>query len=208
MPVVDMKGKKLKDMELSADVFAEDRINNSLIHEYVVMYLANQRQSGANTKTRGEVRRSGRKLYRQKGSGRARVGDAGSPIRRSGGVAMGPRSERNWSKSMPAKMRKGALASSLSLKAQGGALTSLDAYTSRQMKTKEALAMLTALQLDTTKTLVVLPVYDELLEKSLRNIRHVRWTTAGQLNAYEVMCTKHILFVADAFTHVEGRLIK
>jgi ribosomal protein L4 len=66
MPIVDMKGKKVKDVTLSAELFSEDHINQSLIHEYVVMYLSNQRQSSANTKTRGEVKRSGRKLHNQK----------------------------------------------------------------------------------------------------------------------------------------------
>ncbi len=82
--IVDMKGKKVKGISLPSTIFANDLVNEGLIHEYVVMYLANRRQSPAHTKTRSEVQRSGRKLYRQKGTGRARVGDAGSPIRRKG----------------------------------------------------------------------------------------------------------------------------
>jgi len=74
--ILDMKGKKVGDQKMSKDLFSEETINEGLIHEYVVMYLANQRQSTAHTKTRSEVRRSGRKLYRQKGTGSARVGDA------------------------------------------------------------------------------------------------------------------------------------
>ena len=79
--IVDSKGKA-KERKLSTAIFSDDNVNESLIHEYVVMFLANQRQGTAHTKTRGEVTRSGRKLFRQKGSCRARVGDAGSPIRR------------------------------------------------------------------------------------------------------------------------------
>ncbi len=84
MKMVDMKGKVLADTALSQKLFDDAHINEGLIHEYVVMYLANQRQSNAHTKTRGEVQNSGKKLYKQKGTGRARVGDAGSPIRRKG----------------------------------------------------------------------------------------------------------------------------
>lgn len=80
--IVDSKGKA-KERKLSDVIFSDDNVNEALIHEYVVMYLANQRQSTAHTKNRSEITRSGRKLHRQKGSGRARVGDAGSPIRRS-----------------------------------------------------------------------------------------------------------------------------
>lgn len=79
-----MKGKVLADTALPQNLFDDAHINEGLIHEYVVMYLANQRQSNAHTKTRGEVQNSGKKLYAQKGTGRARVGDAGSPIRRKG----------------------------------------------------------------------------------------------------------------------------
>jgi large subunit ribosomal protein L4 len=80
--IFDNKGKKVGDQKMSKDIFSDDVIDEGLVHEYVVMYLSNQRQSTAHTKTRSEVRNSGRKLYRQKGTGSARVGDAGSPIRR------------------------------------------------------------------------------------------------------------------------------
>lgn len=80
--IKDSQGKHVSDFALSSEICSDDLVNESLLHEYVVMYLANQRVSLAHTKTRGEVQRSGRKLYKQKGTGKARVGDAGSPIRR------------------------------------------------------------------------------------------------------------------------------
>ena len=124
--VMDAKGKKVKDLTLSKDIFDDKLISESLIHEYIVMYLANKRQSSAHTKTRWEVQRSGRKLYNQKWWGRARVGDAGSPIRRSGGVAMWPRKERDWSKNMPVKMKRKALCGALTLKTQAKWITVLE----------------------------------------------------------------------------------
>ena len=96
------------------------------MQQYVVMYLANQRYAIANTKNRGEVKRSGRKLYRQKGTGNARVGDAGSPVRRKGGVAFGPRKNANYNKAMPQRMKSRALLGALSVKARDGELFGLE----------------------------------------------------------------------------------
>lgn len=206
--VVDMKGKKVNDFTLSKDFFGNDIINEWLIHEYIVMYLANQRQSTAHTKTRWEITRSWRKLYRQKGSGRARVGDAGSPVRRKGGVVFGPRSERNRSKDMPTKMKNKALCGALSLKAKAKALLGLKTYTPSVPKTKDMTALLQVLDLDKGKILLVLPGINEVVEKSCNNIPWVDCTTALKLNAYDVMSTKNILFVADAYDILEKRLTK
>jgi len=208
MPIVDMKWKKVKDITLSSELFSDEHINQSLIHEYVVMYLSNQRQSSANTKTRGEVKRSGRKLHNQKWSGRARVGDAGSPIRRSGGVAMWPRAERNRSKDMPAKMKKKALCGAISLKAKSSVLSSLEDYTTKSAKTKDAATLLEAIGLKWQKVLIVLDSANELIEKSFRNISGISYTTSARLNAYDVMCAKHVLFVSWAFDVLHERLSK
>lgn len=208
MSVLDIKGKKVKDIHLSEKIFSDDQINESLIHEYVVMYLSNQRQSPANTKTRGEVKRSGRKLHNQKWSGRARVGDAGSPIRRSGGVAMGPRSNRNWTKEMPAKMKAKALSGALTLKAKAGQVVALDAFAPKEVKTAIAADVLKVIGLANQKVLLVLDGAQEQVERSFRNIDGVSYTTSLQLNAYDVMCAKHILFVSEAYTVLENRLTK
>ena len=172
------------------------------------MYLANQRQGGANTKTRGEVQRSGRKLYKQKGTGRARVGDAGSPIRRSGGVAMGPRKERNRSKDMPAKMRHRALCGALVLKVKSESVLGLTDFASKTIKTKEAATALTNIGLGEKKTLIVFGSTNDVALKSFRNIADLKYTNASQLNAYDVMSSKTLLFIGDAIDQLEGRLAK
>jgi len=204
--ILDMKGKKVGDQTMSKDLFSEETINEWLIHEYVVMYLSNQRQSTAHTKTRSEVRRSGRKLYRQKGTGNARVGDAGSPIRRKWWVVFGPRKNRNWTKDMNAKMKKSALRSALSFKAKAETIFWAEKFALDAVKTKDMATALTNMKLAEKKLLVVLPETNEVLGKSLRNIEGVKYTTSAQLNPYDLMSHKNVLFANDAFAKIEERL--
>ena len=205
--IKDMNGKKVSDKQVDATLFSDDAINESLVQEYVVMYLANQRYAIAHTKTRGEVTKSGRKLYRQKGTGRARVGDAGSPIRRKGGVVFGPRKNASFSKTMPKKMKKRAFISALALKLKAGGVVGLDAYTSDEIKTKVAQAMLTQVGVAQGSVVVVLPEANETIEKSLRNIPKVTFKRADLLNAYDIMTNKNVLFVGDALDRVQQRLL-
>lgn len=204
--ILDTKGKKVGDQKMSKDVFSDDVINEGLVHEYVVMYLANQRQSTAHTKTRSEVRRSGRKLYRQKGTGSARVGDAGSPIRRKWWVVWWPRNTKIWTKSMNSKMKQKALRSAVSLKAKSETLYGLKDLALDAIKTKEVAASFKNMKLHEKKLLVVLPEVDDIATKSMRNISTVRYTTSAQLNPYDLMSNKNVLFVGDAYDRLEERL--
>lgn len=193
---------------MSKDLFSDEIINEGLVHEYVVMYLSNQRQATAHTKTRSEVRRSWRKLYRQKWTWNARVGDAWSPIRRKWWVAFGPRNERNWTKNMNSKMKNRALRSALALKAKSERLFWLDKLELSEIKTKVVVDSLDSMKLWGQKLLVVLPEKVEIAAKSMNNIAWVRYTTSAQLNPYDLMSFKNALFVADAFDKVEQRLTK
>ncbi len=204
--ILDMSGKKVGDQKMSKDLFSDEAINEGLVHEYVVMYLSNQRQSTAHTKTRGEIQRSGRKLYRQKGTGSARVGDAGSPIRRKWWVVRGPRNTRNWTKNMNSKMKHKALRSALSLKAKSETLFGLSDLALSEIKTKTVADGLKNLNLHEKKTLFVLPETSETATKSIRNIEKATFTTSAKLNPYDLMSHKNILFVWDAFEKVETRL--
>ncbi len=138
LDIYGLDGKKKKEVELNEQIFNEANVNESLIHEYLLYQLANARLPIAHTKTRGEVDYSGRKLHRQKGLGMARVGDAGSPIRRKGGVAFGPRNDRNWSKKMPKKMRRKALFGILTKKLLDEELRGVESFDLSEIKTKEA----------------------------------------------------------------------
>ena len=114
--VYDKNGKLASKFDLNPELFSDEIVNPSLIHEYLLLQQANARNVIASTKTRAEVAGSGRKLYKQKGTGNARVGDKNSPIRRHGGVAFGPTAERNFEKTMTKKARKLALNGLLTLK--------------------------------------------------------------------------------------------
>ena len=203
LPLYDANGKKLKDINLNEVIFNDQNINNDLIHEFVVMQLANVRNAIAHTKTRAEVNLSGRKLFRQKWTGRARVGDAGSPIRRHWGVAFWPRNNRNFSKAMPQKMRIKALFGTLTLKARDWEMLGLDKYPFEEIKTKNAYDVISKLGLADSKVLVVIPQSDEVLMKSLRNIPNVKYILANYLNPYDLLTHKKVLFVQDALEKVE-----
>lgn len=140
----DQKGKESGNAQLNADLYNKEVVNTDLIHEYVILQQANKRQSSAHTKTRGEVRGSGKKLYRQKGTGSARVGDAQSPIRVGGGVAFGPSNERNYSKKMNKQMRRKAMRGVISLKAEDNAIAGVKVFGLKAPKTKDAVAFLDA----------------------------------------------------------------
>ena len=114
--VYDKNGKLASKVDLNPEFFSDEIVNPSLIHEYLLLQQANARNVIASTKTRAEVAGSGRKLYKQKGTGNARVGDKNSPIRRHGGVAFGPTAERNFEKTMTKKARNLALNGLLTLK--------------------------------------------------------------------------------------------
>jgi large subunit ribosomal protein L4 len=194
--LLDTKWKKKSS--LSLDALNDSVVNEWLIHEYVVMYLANQRQWWAHTKTRGEVRRSGRKLYRQKGTGNARVGDAWSPIRRSWWVAMGPRSNRNWSKDMPKKMKKKAFLWALTLQAKAENLYAVSGLSYETPSTKSASSFVWAFHAAGKSLLVVTGACDDNVYQSFRNINRTTVLPFASLNAYEVSKYHSILFTNGA----------
>lgn len=187
-----------KKSSLSLDALNDSVINEWLIHEYVVMYLANQRQWWAHTKTRGEVKRSGRKLYRQKGTGNARVGDAWSPIRRSWWVAMGPRSNRNWSKDMPKKMKKKAFLWALTLQAKAENLYAVSDLSYETPSTKSASSFVWSFHTAGKSLLVVTGASDDNVYQSFRNINRTTVLPFASLNAYEVSKYHAILFTNGA----------
>jgi large subunit ribosomal protein L4 len=182
---------------LNADLFADDKVNKTLIQEFYLLQMANARTPIASTKVRGEVNGSGRKLYKQKGTGSGRVGDKNSPLRRHGGITFGPRGVENHSKTMTKKVRKLALNGIITLKAQENALAGL-ALSELQPKTKEALAILNALELNGKKTLLVMKSKNEGIEKSFRNIQKVKYLLLDYLNPRDLLNADKVLFLEDA----------
>lgn len=150
--VLDMKGKKVKDIELNENVFGVD-VNDIVVHTALVNYLANQRQGTGSTKTRAEVRGGGRKPWRQKGTGRARQGSIRAPQWMKGGIALGPK-PRSYKYAIPKKMRKLALKSVLTSKVEEKELIVVDKLELKEIKTKEMVKVLN--NLNTKKALIVL----------------------------------------------------
>src|SRR5919108_6124820 len=153
MPTVkvrNLKNEEVGDLELSDAVFGV-ALNESLIHAAVKAHLAGARQGTVGTKTRGDVSGSGRKLWKQKGTGRARIASIRSPLWKGGGNTHGPQ-PRDWSYNLPKKMRRGALRSALSERVREGNLIVVDSWTLDKPKTKEFVASLESLGLEASKT--------------------------------------------------------
>ncbi len=205
--VYDTKGKVAQTLELPKDIFAAV-INKQLIAQAVRVYLANRRSGTASTKTRGEVAGSTRKIYRQKGTGRARHGGLRAPIFVHGGIAFGPK-PRDFSLKFPKKMKKQALSSALSLVYKNGGIKVVKGLEKIEPKTKLMARVLTNLDLKPeTKTLLVLPEKIEAVQRGARNIEGITLVNASQLHTYEVLKNNTVLFMADAIATLENHFKK
>ncbi len=200
--------KKLKAKELNDKIFNDENINQWLIHEFILMQLANARNPIAHTKTRWEINFSWRKLFKQKWTWRARVWDAASPIRRHWWTAFWPRNIINHTKSMPKKMRLKALFWALTMKVKDEEILCLNKYSSKQIKTKEAYDMLKNLWLDNQKVLFVIPSKDELLIKSFRNIDNVKYLIVDYINPNDLLTHKKVLFMEESLDKLETIFLK
>lgn len=184
LPVYNMAGEQVSTRELPASIFAAD-INRDLMHQALVRQMANARQGTHKAKTRGEVNRSTAKIYRQKGTGRARHGSRKAPIFVGGGKAHGPL-PRKYTKNMPRKMRRAALCSALSVKAGQGDIVLVDEVTMDAPKTKHIAAMMQVLA-NGESTLLLLPERNETVEKSARNLPDVKTLRANYLNIRDLL---------------------
>jgi large subunit ribosomal protein L4 len=200
--VKDDSGSTVRSRDLAPAVF-EVEVNVPLMHQVVVAGLASIRRGTHSTKTRGEVAGGGRKPWRQKGTGRARQGSIRSPQWTGGGVVHGPR-PRSHDLHVNKKMRKGALRSALSDAATSGKLAVISDLSFDEPKTKRATEVLAALDLE-GKILVVLeqPTPSGAVEKSFRNLRHVKVAYAGGLGVYDVLLADRVLLSASALDVLE-----
>lgn len=199
--------KELEEIALNDAIFTDDNINASLMHEFVVMQLANARKNVAQTKWRWEVIWSGRKLYRQKGTGNARVWDAASPIRRWGWVVFWPTGNENYTKNMPKKQRRKALFSALSVKVKDNSTIALDSYNFDEIKTANAVEVLNKLNLSGEKLLVIIPEVNEVISKSFRNIPNVKVILASYVNPYDLLTFKKVVFLKDSLQKIEDTFL-
>jgi len=199
MTAVDIKtpaGKAAGTAELPADIF-DVQANVPLIHQVVVAQLAAARQGTADTKDRGEVRGSGKKPFKQKGTGRARQGSVRAPHMKGGGVVHGP-TPRKYDQRTPKKMKAAALRGALSDRARDGRVHVLSAIVEGETpSTKAALAALANLSLG-KNALVVVDSSDIVSAISLRNVPSIHWIEVGQLNTYDVLINDDVVFTKAA----------
>jgi large subunit ribosomal protein L4 len=206
MPTVDVKNlsnEKVGELNLSDDVFGVE-LNESLIYYAVNNYLTNQRQGTVRTKTRGNVSGSGRKLWKQKGTGRARIASLRSPLWKGGGNVHGPQ-PRDWATKLPTKMKRGALKSALSERLREGALVVVDGFGLDDHKTKTFMAIAENFGWD-NKTLIVETAPEKNLILSSRNVQGVTVASNANVNIYDVLYHDKIVFTKDAIGVIEERL--
>lgn len=202
--VYNLKGEISGKVEVNRNIF-DVEASPKLLAQYVRVYLANQRAGTASTKTRGEVKGSTRKIYSQKGTGRARHGDIKAPIFVGGGVVFGPK-PRDFSLKMNKKQRRKALFYSLTLKYREGKIKALeDKFLKELKKTKQFAEFLERIGINNKRIGVVMPANEKAyLERAIRNIPKVDPLNAESLNAYEVLRADSLFFVKKTFKILEN----
>lgn len=211
-PLFDTKGKETGTIALPAEIFGAKE-NKQLVAQAVRVYLANQRKGNASTKTRGEVQGSSRKIYRQKGTGRARHGSIRAPIFVHGGIVFGPK-PRDYSLDFPQKMKRVALFSALSTRLSDGGIKFVGGMDKVAHKTKEMNKVFESLGLISKKTrvLFVLPPQDKKgvdpIARATRNIEGVDLLYANQLNTYAVLTHKNVLIFAPSVETMKAVFLK
>ena len=202
--VVNSQNEKVGSLDLRDEVFG-GRIKTDLIHESVVRANAAARRGTHATKTRAMVSGTGKKPWRQKGTGRAQVGEARNPLWRKGGTVFGPQ-PRSYDYHLPRKVEKGALRAALQQKLHDGAVTVVDALSVGEIKTKAAAEMLRRLGIDGGKALLVDVKPEDKLALSVRNIEGVRVLPSNRINARDVMNTRRVVLTRAALEKLQEAL--
>ena len=204
--VKNLKNEVVETLELDDAVFGAP-LNKPLIYEALKAFLANQRAGTSATKTRGNVSGSGKKLWKQKGTGRARVSSIRSPLWKGGGNVHGPQ-PRDWSSDLPKKMRRGAIKSALSERLREGNLFVVDQFSLESHKTKDFARTLALLGFGTGRTLVVEAGENRNLELSARNIAAVKATSSLGLNIYDLLYHERVVLSRAAVSQLQELLAR
>jgi large subunit ribosomal protein L4 len=201
VPVYNQNGQEIEKIQVDeAKLGGEVRTN--LLKQALVMYHANQRQGTVQTKARGEVAGSTRKLFRQKGTGNARTGGIRNPIKKGGGHAKQKR-PKEWRQALPKKAKRLARNSAILAKLQSSDIKIVDSITFEQPKTKFVAQMYKALGIDRS-CLLAISGRNETLEKAARNIDRTTLTTVDQLNAWDIMQNRTLLVTREGFQKILG----
>lgn len=205
LTIKDSKGTNQGEREVKFPLI-EDGKGTQAVHDVVVAYQAAQRMGTACTKTMGEVAGTGKKPWRQKGTGRARAGSFQSPLWRGGGVVFGPK-PRDFGKKVSRKTKQLALRKALTERLRAGDVVLLDDLKLDSAKTKDFIAVLSALELEGS-ALIIAQTPDKHLALASRNVPNVAVTTSDALNTYDVLRSDKLVFTTGAFEQVEARLNK
>ena len=201
--VRNLNNEEVGELDLSDGVFGAP-LNKALIYSAVKCYLANQRAGTSATKTRGDTSGSGKKLWKQKGTGRARIASIRSPLWKGGGNVHGPQ-PRDWSYTIPKKMRRGAVCSVLSERLREGGLLVVDSFELESKKTKDFQATLNRLGLH-RPTLLVDSLDNENLALSSRNLQNVKHISTNGVNVYDLLAHEQVVFTRESVSELEKRL--
>jgi large subunit ribosomal protein L4 len=201
--VFDIEKKKVAQVDLNDAVFGAE-INEAVVYDVVKMQMAARRSGTSSTKTRSDVRGGGKKPWRQKGTGRARVGTTRSPIWRGGGIVFGPH-PRDYSFSVPKKVRKKALISVLSMKLKEDKMVILRDFPMEKISTKAFKNVVDLFGFK--KALFVLDIKNEVLLKSSQNIRNIKMIRSEGINVYDVLNCEHLVLLEPSVKQIEGALL-
>ena len=201
--VFDIEKNKVAQVELSNAVFGAD-VNEAVVYDVVKMQMAARRSGTSSTKGRSDVSGGGKKPWRQKGTGRARAGSTRSPIWRGGGIVFGPQ-PRDYSFSVPKKVRKKALISVLSMKLKDDKMLILKDFPMEKISTKAFQAVVDRFGLK--KSLFVLDKNDEALFKSSKNIKNVKMVRSEGINVYDILNCEYIVLLEPSVKKIEGALL-
>jgi large subunit ribosomal protein L4 len=201
--VVNILKEKVGEVELNDAVFSV-QVKPAVLHQIVRMQRASRRAGTASTKTRVEVSGSGKKPWRQKGTGRARAGNRRSPLWRGGGTVFGPK-PRSYSFKMPKKVRRQGICMALSARLSEANLTVLDDFRFEQIKTKDFVKAMQSLKID--NALIILDAHDEKVEKSSRNVPGYKVLMPEGLNVYDILLHRHVILLQNSVDNIEKRLL-
>jgi large subunit ribosomal protein L4 len=203
LDIINCKAEKVSQVELEDDIF-NIPVRANILHEVVTMQLANRRAGTASVKHRSDVKGSRRKLFRQKGTGRARRGDIKSPLLRGGGSVFGP-DPRSYFYKVPKKVKRLALKMALSSKLKEDNIIVLDKFELDRIKTKEFLSVMDAL--NTKNALIITEKENKNLELSSRNIPEVKVLRVEGMNVYDILKYKRLVLLEASIEPIKGRLL-
>lgn len=202
----NQEGKKIEELKVSDAVFAVPA-NDELLHQVFMVMAGNQRDSIAHTKGKGQVAGSGKKPFRQKGTGNARQGQKRNALMKGGGVSFGPTSDRNWKRELPKKMKQKAVSIALSEKLRSKTLIAVDSLLTKEVKTKTFAQILNKLKIK-GKALVAFSEEEKKMSLASRNIKNVLNVPAKDLNVMDILNNKYLILSKQTITFLEEKFKK